>query len=120
MQENKFKLTKQLKEDWIKALESGDYEQFGDKLRNPNNHKQCCCLGVLATIHPDINITDSGEDCLINGINKKYYPFEDMNIHKIEDVSKPELTVVNDNTYSIGFRDYSKVIPIIKDLPTVD
>lgn len=113
-----FKLTKQLKEDWLKALKSGEYEQFGRKLRNPDNHKQCCYLGVLAIIHPNIEISTDGTYCTVEGNDKQYEPFNEMGIHL---GCKIDLTNVNDNSYHHdNIRDYSKVIPLIEQLPTVD
>jgi len=112
----KFKLTKTLKENWITALKSGEYEQFGGELMNPVNPKQCCCLGVLAHIHPDIKIDDNGRYCIVRNKNKGYIPFEEMNIHN----SNYRLADINDGSYRDGIRDYSAVIPIIETLPTVD
>lgn len=114
-----FKLTKQLKEDWLKALKSGDFEQFAGTLRNPNNFKQCCCLGVLASIHPDIEIDDSYEEgaCVIEGKILKYFPFNEMGIH---DVNNSDLVRENDTSYYEGIRDYSTVIPLIEQLKAVN
>ena len=45
---------------WIKALESGDYEQGRSKLRRPKEGSYCC-LGVLAdTVDP--TLWDEGND----------------------------------------------------------
>ena len=42
-----------LKDKWIKALRSGDYEQIEGYLHTPNGY---CCLGVLTEV-------DLGSDC---------------------------------------------------------
>ena len=41
-------MIKEIKEDWIKALRSGDYEQGEEYLRSGENH--FCCLGVLCDL----------------------------------------------------------------------
>lgn len=41
---------------WAEALESGEYLQTTDQLRNGNKY---CCLGVLCDLHR--KITDKGE-----------------------------------------------------------
>jgi len=113
----KFLFTKELKENWLKALRSGDYIQHGDKLRSNNNHKRMCCLGVLADIHPDIQIDKKGENCIVNNINEQYEPFNNMNLHAGCSVG---LTDINDKSYVKGKRDYSEVIPLIETLTTID
>lgn len=41
-----------MKDEWLKALRSGDYTQAkSGHLRNKNSY---CALGVLAEIHPDL------------------------------------------------------------------
>lgn len=48
------RLSKQLKEDWIKALRSGEYQQGTGFLCQLKNGKETyCCLGVLADIEYD-------------------------------------------------------------------
>ncbi len=91
------------------------------KIFNPSNHKQCCCLGVLATIHPDIEIGEAEDtstgSCFVDGVSEKYYPFNEMGIHQGCELN---LASTNDITYAEGIRDYSKVIPLIEKLKTVD
>ena len=41
-------MVKEVKEKWINALRSGEYEQGKGKLRKDNNY---CCLGVLCDIY---------------------------------------------------------------------
>ena len=76
-----------------------------------------CCLGVLASIHPNIKISKDGENCFLKNRNVRYDPFNEMKIH---DGSPVDITEVNDSSYRKGKRDYSKVIPLIETLPTVD
>lgn len=119
-----FKLTKQLKENWLKALKSEEYEQYGKQLRNPDNHKQMCCLGVLAHIHPNIEIKDEdnnenkGGSCIVNEENLRYDPFVEMGVHNGN--CKVQLASNNDNSYNRGIRDYSEIIPLIEQLDTID
>lgn len=113
----KFLFTKELKENWLKALRSGKYTQYANKLRNPKNHSEMCCLGVLADIHPNLRISKEGYDCVLGNQYKFYHPFNDMGIRAN---CKVELAQINDISYFYGIRDYSKVIPLIEQLETID
>jgi hypothetical protein len=115
--DGKFLFTKELKDNWLKALRSGDYEQFNDKLKNSDNNKQMCCLGVLADIHPNIRISKNGENCIVRNKKVSYDPFDEMKIHN---GCPAHLASRNDNSYRDGKRDYSEVIPLIETLPTID
>jgi hypothetical protein len=110
------KFTKELKENWLSALKSGKYIQDSGQLKTQNGH---CCLGVLAEIHPDLQITESGQNCLINnGKNDVgYRPFSTLLTEKAyQDIYRE-----NDNSCDkIGIKDFSTVIPLIEKLPTVD
>jgi len=109
-----FKFTQEVKDNWIKALESGKYEQFGYKLKNPVIPNQMCCLGVLADIL-NIKIDSTGYRCLSDNFSEiGYEPFNDMKIHEGCNLN---LATINDKSYSEGIRDYSNVIPLIKELP---
>ena len=44
----KTKMNPEVKQKWIDALRSGDYEQGSEKLRGVNGY---CCLGVLCDIY---------------------------------------------------------------------
>ena len=44
----KNKMNPEVKQKWIDALRSGDYEQGSEKLRTPNGY---CCLGVLCDLY---------------------------------------------------------------------
>ena len=41
-------MDKRVKEMWVKALRSGEYEQTQERLCNKNGY---CCLGVLCDLH---------------------------------------------------------------------
>lgn len=45
-------LTQSQKDQWVEALESGNYKQGKYRLRTKDN--KYCCLGVLCEINPDL------------------------------------------------------------------
>ncbi len=97
--------TKEIKEMWVEALKSGKYEHGTGQLVKDNKF---CCLGVLAEIHPDLEINSSGRNCVGD---TGYQCFVDM--LNYENVSV--LYNTNDNHDS-----FDAVIPIIENIPTVD
>jgi|SRR6187402_3725830 len=110
-------LTQGIKNNWLKALKSGEYTQFEGRLEESANSKSCCCLGVLAIIHPDLSINhENNMGCIIRGIDKGYSAFFDI----LGDERLTKLYRENDNSYNLGVRDYSTVIPLIEALPTID
>jgi len=118
--DGKFQFTRQLKQDWITALKSGKYIQYQYSLKNPEGCNEYCCLGVLAEIHPHIQLKLNiikGEarysDCFVDGIRVGYTPFSDM-------FEPYPITFINDSSYDDEVRDYSKVILLIENLKTVD
>ena len=119
--DGKFLFTKELKDNWLKALKSGEFIQHGGVLQDTENHKKQCCLGVLVTIHPDISIGRtyfSGlNSCIVNKKQVNYTPFDEMKIHT---GCKVDLANNNDKSFDAGVRDYSEVIPLIKTLKTTD
>jgi hypothetical protein len=50
-----FTMNPEIKEEWLKRLRSGDYQQYKGYLKYLNNSKQTChcCLGVLVEIQID-------------------------------------------------------------------
>lgn len=60
-----FKLPKNFLKAWIKALESGNYDQGRCQLRGDNN--KYCCLGVAVAITPggDRYLNESGRESFI-------------------------------------------------------
>ena len=48
-----------VKQEWIEALRSGDYEQSRHALRRTNGTDRFCCLGVLCDLYQDT--TGKGE-----------------------------------------------------------
>lgn len=117
------KFTKEIKEKWLNALKSGEYKQVRGQLRTNFGH---CCLGVLAEIHPDLQISKNGENCLINNGEKN-----DENCFITEEVGyEPFSALLTGEVYTRLYRknddirlqggDFSNVIPLIEELPTVD
>ncbi len=49
-------MTKELKDAWIKALKSGEYEQ-GQRALRPDGMNEFCCLGVLCDVLRNKNPT---------------------------------------------------------------
>ena len=120
----KLEFTKELKDKWIKALESGEYTQgFGALVKNKeisiSGKTEHCCLGVLGDIHP-------GLENKVHGFEKK----ENISAYKFLDSAVSEhvrcrLVDVNDadehNAIEGRYKqDYSNVLPIIRELKTVD
>ena len=70
-------------EEWIKALESGEYKQTKGRLRTGVGH---CCLGVYAEVN-SIPISGYGDDMMINNENVGYKPIMDIigqsNVNKL-------------------------------------
>ena len=62
-------MNKQIKEDWIKALRSGDYEQTRGNLHDMEN--KFCCLGVLCDL-----AVKSGVDIDIDRNNHGYITYD--------------------------------------------
>lgn len=104
-------IKRELKEKWLKALQSGAYEQTSTVLwrrtKYPENGKKnMCCLGVLADITntwdkgapgrvggnstlPPAGFHDltAGELTMLSGLNDRYgrYPIEEIALLKEED-----------------------------------
>lgn len=117
------KFTKEIKEKWLNALKSGEYKQVQGKLRTNFGH---CCLGVLAEIHPDLQISEDGENCLINSGEKN-----DENCLITEEVGYRPFSILltgavytrlyhKNDDINLQKGDFSAVIPLIEELPTVD
>lgn len=117
------KFTKKIKENWLAALRSGEYEQFGENLYNIDNLRQSCCLNVLAVqLKIETKPTNTGGTCIIDGIDVKYQPFKDLFGKREDEIffRYNDLAEVNDSSYLKGVRDYSQVIPLIEELETVE
>jgi hypothetical protein len=110
------KFTQEIKDAWLTALKSGEYIQGGGVLRivENNGHQTWhCCLGVLSEIHPDMEISSNGRNCIVNGEDLVYVAFEQMfGKEKME-----ELYRTNDD---LDDGKYTAVIPLIEALPVVE
>lgn len=64
-------MNKIIQKEWVKRLESGDYEKGRGRLKLTNGEDKYCCLGVLADIfideHPDYSWSPEGLVLLSNG-----------------------------------------------------
>lgn len=112
----KFKFTKEIKETWIKALESGKYIQAQGVLvwNRSDGTKNHCCLGVLGEILPELDNNIEKMNC--KGDNDPYFFIKESLGEGIE----KEIYSANDKTFDPNKRDYSNVLPLIKELPTED
>lgn len=86
----------ELKQKWITALRSGDYQQASGQLRN--QHAEFCCLGVLAQISGACVWDDAG-DAFVNGVRAsmedEYYLFPEFASLDLE--TQKHLATMNDN-----------------------
>jgi hypothetical protein len=65
----------QIKQKWVSALRSGDYQQTQQVLHNKNGF---CCLGVLCDLYIKENQLEWEPNHLNNG---NYYNFQDENVY---------------------------------------
>lgn len=101
------KFTKEIKDNWLKALKSGEYTQGYRMLVTPCRTRHCC-IGVLGEVTEGLSN---------NGDGKNPYEFlEDT----IEIELGGDLWRLNDKNYSLPNdpRDYANVIPFIENLKT--
>ena len=130
-----YKLTKELKEKWITALESGEYEQGSGQLKSTNGADSdtgCkhCCLGVLAEVM-ELKIDANTDGILIDSKYSGYSVFN-LIINKHEEEITNTL-IIEGNHCTVGAvgiltttndeecdGKYTAVLPLIKQLKTVD
>ena len=104
------KFTEEVKTKWLEALESGKYVHgTGQLAKIENGITKHCCLGVFCELYPE-ELPHNGMDIIIDGKNLHYGPI--MNL--IGDVDT--LTWTNDFSKD----GYNPVIPLIKELKTVE
>lgn len=74
------KLNKKVKDKWVKALRSGEYQQGSGKLKTKysNNDFEYCCLGVAC----EIGITEPGrsDDTRNEFVKLDFLPIETQQI----------------------------------------
>lgn len=101
--------TKEVKQKWIDALESGRYVQLQNDYGDHRDFEGCekCCLNVLDTVYrKETNIE---------------YPKGSgwIELDKID--NSVILIMANDTPLEEGQKlDYSNVLPLIRELKTVD
>lgn len=69
-------MKQELKDKWIAALRSGEYQQGRAQLYDEATGA-FCCLGVLCKV-ADIAISEDGISCMVDGIEEGYKPLKDM------------------------------------------
>lgn len=84
----KAEMDKNLKQTWVEALRSGEFEQTDDSLQDRDGF---CCLGVLCEIHPAI--VQSKRSDLEEGIYYKMYGGNNES-----DTQLPTIKVLTQNT----------------------
>lgn len=103
----KLRFTKEIKDNRLKALKSGEYIRHTGTLKGPSLDEYCC-IGVLGQIHPNLKPTAFGKEdenpysFLINTVGKK---------------NNDELHKANDSVPESLDKGYSCVIPLIEKLP---
>lgn len=102
------KFTQEIKDNWLKALKSGKFTQCTGRLKkhSMNNTITYCCIGVLGEITEGLEIKEFNKT--------KSCPYHYLNNTIGIDTVK-ELYTLNDHTLSPN-KDYSNVIPFIKEL----
>ena len=95
--------TKEIKQNWLKALKSGKYKQLcSGQYVDSNKH---CCLAVYGEINK-IRFEDT--------VN---YFYKFLGVEKYNNLISTNDKDYNSKSYKF---DYSNVIPLIEALPTVD
>lgn len=106
-------MNKEIKDKWVAALESGEYEQGKGKLKRDNKF---CCLGVLTDIYIKENNLEWEENendyCLLDGFSEtlsiSVREWAEMNKESKQTIL-PELINLNDSQ-SKTFKQIAKVI----------
>lgn len=110
-------LTKEQKQLWLNALNSGKYTRGTKTLFNPTTKKHCC-LGVLVDAlshtNPELQIDVTGSQCTVNGKELGYMPIREL----LGDTR--ELWAANDSVSEENNPKYACVLPLIEGLPTSD
>lgn len=82
-----------VKEAWIKALESGDYTQCKGQLRKMNGEASYCCLGVLCDIQEDLSWGEGNTMDYLSGVLTR----ELLSRFGLDDIEQDHLTQMNDS-----------------------
>lgn len=103
-----FKFTQEVKDNWLKALKSGEYTQTKARLCNEDK-TAFCCIGVFADINEELNIDTPHIVAETNPYTVLKRIFGNTLFQKI--------WTTNDDTFNPKKPDYSNVIPLIESLP---
>ena len=103
--------TKEIKNNWLKALKSGEFKQGFGQLKSYED--AYCCIGVLGCI------TEGLTEDVTDETGQSPYDFLERVIGREKE---RELYQTNDKIdyQKTGKTDYSNVIPLIEKLETVD
>lgn len=97
------KMTKKLKSKWIKALESGDYEQCTSKLQDEDGKN--CCLGVLCRVMriKHKNIVDMEQ-------------LQDVGLHKLMPASTQTKLIQMNDFHKKSFQEIAQFLKTTKEI----
>lgn len=114
------KFTQEIKDNWIKALESGNYKQGYGELEStqPESDKRYCCIGVLGVVTEGLTNHSIPESntwiCPYNFLENSGVDVDP--IWELNDSFDPTLRLGDKRTE--GYKDdYSNIIEVIKALP---
>lgn len=97
-------MNKEMKEKWVEALRSGEYNQGKGRLRQANQYgSYYCCLGVLRDLYPN----------LIKGQNGALSP-EDRKQIGISAIVQGKLINMNDGLYREKPTPFCKIADYIE------
>jgi hypothetical protein len=103
------KFTKEVKDKWVNALESGVYKKGINYLKNNDEY---CCMGVLADIMDGIDIDEAEDEIVCHSGEQKGYFHGGLGL-KSSVVAT--LAKLNDNNYRED-KIFENMIPHIKEL----
>lgn len=106
------KFTKEIKDNWLKALRSGEFKQGFFALHNKASNTYCC-IGVLAEITP-------GLVCKVTSLSNldSDNPYRFLR-DTVGNAAVRGIINANDTVPSPKL-DYAAVIPLVEALPTQD
>jgi hypothetical protein len=113
---NTLKFTKEVKENWIRNMESGKYKQGYYSLVSRDSlesEERFCCIGILGDCTPGLdNMADSD-----NSMSPYKFLSDNFGNEMVSNLYR-----TNDRSRFLAdyAHDYSNVLPLIKSLPTQD
>lgn len=108
----------EVKEQWLKALRSGDYQQGSNRL---NRDGGFCCLGVLCDLHAKKHRIDwiDGQECQMYLNESVYLPTRVASwagMGKFGCIAKPDGHVVDLAALNDSGRTFNEIADVIEEL----